>query len=194
VENGGISVSVQLDYTLEGAGFYTVFLKIHKTIPKIEAIIRLHKQSVWEPENLYIALPFTAGEDEVKYVDKTGCIIRPGIDQLPGTNKEFYLIQNGMVIEGKEKDLILSIKDTPLVTFGPLAAKPVTLCDGNDTALNRSEAFAWVMNNFWETNFKVDLGGFFEFAFTLLSTEKTAIGQAMRLCEAHNEGLLAFYI
>ncbi|MNP67003.1 hypothetical protein D3C76_1627820 [compost metagenome] len=50
------------------------------------------------------------------------------------------------------------------------------------------------MNNYWETNFKVDLGGFYEFAFTLSSQEKQTTEAAMRICEAYNEGLLAFYI
>lgn len=194
VESGPVFVSLQLDYTLEGTQFYTVFLKLYRQVNKIEALVRIHKDSVWEPENLYIALPFTAGDQETKYVDKTGCILRPGIDQLPGTNMEFYLIQNGMVVEDGGRQLVLSAKDTPLLTFGPLEAKPIRLCDGNNWELNRSETFAWAMNNYWETNFKVDLGGFYEFAFTLSTGESEPIEQAMARCEAHNQGLLGLYI
>lgn len=194
VESGPLFVSLQLDYSLEGTRFYKVFLKLYREINKIEAMVRIHKDSVWEPENLYVSLPFTAGDDEVKYVDKTGCILRPGIDQLPGSNMEFYLIQNGLVMETGERQVLVAVKDTPLLTFGPLEAKPIQLCDGNNWELNRGETFAWVMNNYWETNFKVDLGGFYEFAFTLSSQEKQTTEAAMRLCEAYNEGLLAFYI
>ena len=155
--------------------------------------MRIHKSSVWEPENLYISLPFTAGEEEVKYIDKTGCIIRPGIDQLPGTNMEFYLLQNGIVMEGKEKTLTLAIKDAPLVTFGELKAHPVRLCDGKNEEKNREQAYSWVMNNFWETNFKVDLGGFYEFSYTLSTHEKCSKERAMEICAADNEGVLGFY-
>ncbi|MNO57979.1 hypothetical protein D3C76_485280 [compost metagenome] len=194
VENGDVYTAVKLDYALEGTKFYSAFIKIYKHLPKIDIMVRIHKESVWEPENLYISLPFTADDDEVKYIDKTGCLIRPGIDQLPGTNKEFYLIQNGIVMEGQQKDVILSIKDTPLVTFGDLRAKPITLCDGKDVDFNRSTAYSWVMNNFWETNFKVDLGGFYEFAYTLTVVDKLPAAQAAAICEANNEGLLSFYI
>jgi hypothetical protein len=194
VESGPLFVSLQLDYSLEGTRFYKVFLKLYRHINKIEAMVRVHKDSVWDPENLYVSLPFTAGDEEVKYVDKTGCILRPGIDQLPGSNMEFYLIQNGLVMEAGERQVLVAVKDTPLLTFGPLEAKPIQLCDGNNWELNRGETFAWVMNNYWETNFKVDLGGFYEFAFTLSSQEKQTTEAAMRLCEAYNEGLLAFYI
>ncbi|MDE7188197.1 MAG: hypothetical protein K2O13_11925 [Lachnospiraceae bacterium] len=193
VENGPVYTAVQLDYRLHGTGFYSVFLKVYKAAARLEAMVRIHKDSVWEPENLYISLPFTAGEEEVKYIDKTGCIIRPGIDQLPGTNMEFYLLQNGIVMEGREKTLTLAIKDAPLVTFGNLEAHPIRLCDGRDEEKNRGEAYSWVMNNFWETNFKVDLGGFYEFAYTLSTHEKCPVEKAMEICAADNEGVLGFY-
>lgn len=192
-ENGDVYTAVQLDYHLEGTGFYSVFLKIFKEIPRIEAMVRIHKTSVWEPENLYISLPFTAGEEEVRYIDKTGCIIRPGIDQLPGTNMEFYLLQNGIVLEGADKVVTLAIKDAPLVTFGSLEAKPVCLCNGENMELNQSEMYSWVMNNFWETNFKVDLGGFYEFSYVISTHEKMEKEEVIKICEADNEGILGFY-
>ncbi len=193
VENGAVYTAIQLDYDLYGTGFYSVFLKVYKEMARLEAMVRIHKNSVWEPENLYISLPFTAGEEEVKYIDKTGCVIRPGIDQLPGTNMEFYLLQNGIVLEGRDKTVTLAIKDAPLVTFGDLEAHPIRLCDANNMEKNQAEAYSWVMNNFWETNFKVDLGGFYEFAYTLATHDKCSAQEAMEICAADNEGVLGFY-
>ena len=193
-ENGNVYTAMRLDYQLEGTKLYQVFLKIYKGFPRIDASVRLHKNSVWEPENLYVALPFTAGENEIKWIDKTGCAMRPGIDQLPGSNSEFYLLQNGIVMEGNSKSLLIAVKDAPLVKFGTLKAGPIRLCDGNDTRLNRSEAYSWVMNNFWETNFKVDLGGFYEFAYSVILTGKLPAGDALTQCEAQNEGLISIYI
>ena len=50
------------------------------------------------------------------------------------------------------------------------------------------------MNNFWETNFKADLGGFYEFAYTVRTMENVSAPEALESCETDNEGLLAFYI
>ena len=192
-EKGDVYTGVQLEYNLEGTGFYSVFLKIYKDLPKMQATVRIHKTSVWDPENLYVSLPFTAGRNEVRYLDKTGCVIRPGIDQLPGTNMDFYLLQNGIVLEGEEKTVTVAVKDTPLVTFGSLEAKPIRLCSQNDWELNGSEMYSWVMNNFWETNFKVDLGGFYEFSYVIATQEKMDKEEAVKVCEAENEGILGFY-
>lgn len=193
VENGDIYAAIELKYELEGTGFYTVFLKVYKHQPKLEAMVRIHKNSVWEPENLYVALPFTAGDQTTAYLDKTGCVFRPGIDQLPGSCQDFYLIQNGIVLQSDSKQVVIAVKDTPLVTLGGLEAAPIVLCDGKDKKRNGSPMYSWVMNNYWETNFKVNLGGFYEFAYTLLVGGGLTAKEGFEVCRAESEGLLAFY-
>ena len=194
VEDGDVFTTAKLDYKLEGTCFYSVFLKVYKTCAMLEAKVCMHKKSVWEPENLYISLPFTAGTGEETYIDKTGCIIRPGIDQLPGSCQSFYLLLNGYVKKGKDFDLILASKDAPLIVFGPREAAPVKLCSCDNIALNNASPYSWVMNNFWETNFKADLGGFYEFTYTLTTRNKEAVSEEMEVCKAINEGVCGFYI
>lgn len=193
-ESGEVFVTARLSYELPGTGYYSVFLKIYKVLPMLEARVCLHKDSVWDPENLYVALPFITDQSAETYVDKTGCILRPGIDQLPGTCQNFYLIQNGLVRTGSNTDIIVSIKDAPLISFGEREAAPVRLCDGKNRELNGSTPYSWIMNNFWETNFKADLGGFYEFTYTVTTGKKESPEQAMEYCKAINEGILGFYI
>lgn len=193
-EQGSVYTALALNYSLEGCHFYQVYLKIYEETDLIEARVRIHKESIWEPENLYIALPFTAGRESVTWVDKTGCVFRPGIDQLPGTNQDFYLIQNGVVWEGEDGAVSVSIKNAPLITLGSLEAKPIKLCDGADTERNQAQVYSWVMNNFWETNFKAETGGFYEFTYRLNSTDTREPKEALLRCEADNEGVCSFYI
>ena len=49
------------------------------------------------------------------------------------------------------------------------------------------------MNNFWETNFKVDLGGFYEFRYILDVEEGEEIHDTFRRCQAENGGILTGY-
>lgn len=194
VENGAIYIAAALDYELAGTKMYTVFVKIYKHQPKLEAMVRIHKESCWAPENLYVAMPFTAGADSVLYTDKTGCIIRPGIDQLPGSCQDFYLIQNGVLWQSGSDGVAVITKDTPLITLGDLQAHPIRLCGSHDENQNGAPIYSWAMNNFWETNFKVDLGGFYEFAYTVLLLKNKTPEESFKLCEAENEGVPAFYI
>ena len=55
---------------------------------------------------------------------------------------------------------------------------PIRLCE-NDPADNRRPVYSWVMNNLWETNFKLDLSGFGEYRYTLWLTPETDPHKAM---------------
>ena len=193
VESGDIYTAIDLAYELEGTGMYNVYLKVYKHLPKIEAMVRVHKESHWEPENLYVALPFTSGKDATTYVDKTGCFIRPGIDQLPGSCQDFYLIQNAVIWNTKNKNVAVITKDAPLVTLGNLEAQSIVLCNGNDKERNQSPVYSWPMNNYWETNFKVNLGGFYEFSYTFMLNEGKTPEEMCEICVEENEGLLSCY-
>ena len=133
---------------------------------RIDATIRVHKTSEWAPENLYVALPFNLSNSEL-FVDKMGCLIRPGIDQLPDTNMDFYLTQNGLLYQSEEERLLINCNDAPLVTFGDLAADEITLANDQSAWKNQEIAYSWIMNNYWETNFKADLSGFYEFNYSI---------------------------
>jgi hypothetical protein len=166
LSDGELFTSVLLNYQLQGTNIYAVYLKVYKVSSRIDATIRVHKTSEWAPENLYVALPFSLSNSEL-FVDKMGCLIRPGIDQIPETNMDFYLTQNGMIYQSKEERLLINCNDAPLVTFGDLSADEITLANDHTAWKNQEIAYSWIMNNYWETNFKADLGGFYEFNYSI---------------------------
>ncbi len=194
VENGSVYTTRQLDYELDGCSFWQVFIRAYRELPLIEVSVRLHKESCWDPENVYLALPFTAGENAELWMDKTAAVLRPGIDQLPGSNEEFWLGQYGLAWQTPERSLLLALKDAPLVTLGRLEAHAIKLHDKANTELNRAPLWNWLMNNFWETNFKAEVGGFYQFDYVLKLGDskdpKTALAEVADL----SQGLVAFPI
>ncbi|WP_234456257.1 glycoside hydrolase family 38 C-terminal domain-containing protein [Listeria ivanovii] len=193
-ESGEVSATVVFTYDLEGTQMYEIHMKVYRDTPKIDITLRLHKDSIWDPENLYISFPFTTGETEELYFDKMGCLVRPGIDQLPGTNQEFYLVQEGAVYVGAEKSVILALKDTPLLVLGELEHHLIELSGQRGAEKNKEPLYVWAMNNFWETNFKVDLAGFYEFRYTLATLQTTRADVAIDACKSYNQGFLSMYV
>lgn len=193
-EKGPLSITLAIRYRLTGTRIYNVYYKIYRHIPKISVTVRIHKISEWDPENLYVSIPFTAGPESTLYINKTGCLLRPGIDQLPGTCENFYLIQDALVWVGKEKNVSVTVKDAPLIALGSLEAKEVVLCDGRDTERNHAMVWSWPMNNFWETNFKADLGGFYEFRYTVdVDDTRMDLQPLVERLKASDEGILTEY-
>ena len=192
LENGPVYAKLLLSYTLVGTKMYDVELTVYKEIPRIDSKIRLQKEIEWAPENLYVALPLTLGTpiETTCYLEKSGGIMRPGIDQLPGTNTSFYLVDSGVYYTNQDQQLFVAVKDTPLVTFGPMTSQLVALCTPESHLLNRNVMYSWVMNNFWETNFNVDLAGFYEFEYVLyLPDVQSEVAPATAIAKAQVEGV-----
>ncbi|MDF2542522.1 MAG: hypothetical protein K0S47_2240 [Herbinix sp.] len=189
MENGALYSRVKLSYQLDGLQECSIILTAYKRMPKLDVDVRMHKDSVWEPENVYLSLPFTGKET---YIDKSGAILRPRMDQLPGTCTDFYAIQNGVVFADGEHQTIVTCPDAPLITMGSLEAHPIRLM-GEDV-INNDEVYSWMMNNFWETNFKASLGGFYQFHYELALEQHNKINDAFATAEAMNEGVLQFYL
>jgi hypothetical protein len=79
-----------------------------------------------------------------------------------------------------------------MIWMGSLEAHPIRLM-GEETR-NNDETYAWVMNNFWETNFNASLGGFYQFHYSLSIANEPDITKAFAMAESQNEGVLQFYL
>ena len=76
---------------------------------------------------------------------------------------------NGIfLVTGPTGSVVIATPDVPLITMGDIRAHEIILC-GEDGADNIDDVYSWVMNNFWETNFKVSLGGFHQFRYSLIN-------------------------
>ena len=62
--------------------------------------------------------------------------------------------------------------------MGEMESHPILLCD-NKEENNKRPVYSWIMNNTWETNFKMDLSGFCQYDYSLWLTDISDPEQAM---------------
>ncbi len=190
VDKGILFATVELEYMVAGTSYYAVRLTAYANTSRVDVSVRLHKDSVWEPENLYISLPF-GGED--LWIEKTGIVMKPHEQQLPGTGTDFYCIQEGFCFTRKDEWVAVAMPDTPLLQTAPLEHHRILLQGHPDLAQMPHLAYAWTMTNYWETNFKASLGGFYEFKYSILwGNELQSAEEIIRYCHAVNSGLVCF--
>ncbi|MDG0795085.1 glycoside hydrolase [Cohnella ginsengisoli] len=191
IADGPLYAVVELRYEVEGMSHYSLFLKVYKDQARADVSVRMHKTSVWEPENVYVSLPFLRKDGGELWFDKAGAAVRPGIDQIPGTLTDFYCIQDGLALVSPSGGLAIATPDTPLMQTGPLA-----FGERKVQGQARDEAptlYAWVLTNYWETNFKATLGGFYEFRYTLQwGGALNSAERALRVSRSVNAGTVAF--
>lgn len=196
VSNGPLYGEVELQFEAPGMSYYSLFLKLYATCSRVDIAVRLHKNSVWEPENVYISLPFTSGahNNETLWLDKAGAIIRPWVDQLPGTLLDYYCIQEGLAYVGENSSLMIAAPDTPLVQLGSLEHGK-RLIHTQQSERTERQLYVWAMSNYWETNFKATLGGFYEFHYFIeWSKDILSAEQAVGQCRAMSSGLTVWRI
>jgi hypothetical protein len=66
----------------------------------------------------------------------------------------------------------------------------VNLCSADTAWKNKEVIYSWPMNNFWETNFKVDLSGFYEFDYQLFLMSNQSSEDLLEKAAELNEGIL----
>lgn len=195
IDQGPVFATVELRYDLPGASMFAVQIRAFATSPRVEVDARIHKHSVWDPENLYVALPFRAPtrSEEILWVEKAGAQIRPRIDQLPDTTTDFLCLQEGLALVAADGWLAVGMPDSPLLQLGPLEHGK-RLLQGNTGARNDNAClYAWVMNNYWETNFDAVVGGFHEFRFHVAwGTDFLSAEEVLRRCGSMNIGVKTF--
>lgn len=170
-EHGEVFTLLEFVYTLPGTLHCSVYVKFYEAAPKIDFKLRIAKTLSEDIESIYMPMSLELPNREL-YLKKGSEAFRPGVDQLPGTCMEYYMTDTGILMTSDQGSAALELLDTPLVTMGPLKHHPIRLCDGN-TKNNQREIYSWVMNNLWETNFKMDLSGFSEFRYSLHLFEET---------------------
>lgn len=191
---GTLYTVAELKFELEGMSHYSLYLKAYRDLPRVDVAVRLNKDSVWDPENVYISLPFRPlSEDGQLWLDKAGAPVRPGIDQLLGTCIDYYCVQEGVALLSDAGGLVLSTPDTPLLQTGPLEYGIRQLNGQQSQDAKPNPLYAWVQTNYWETNFKATLGGFYEFRYRLQWGEEwNSPEKALRHCLMLNTELPAF--
>lgn len=164
LSNGPLFGRVELKYEMPGSIYTTVMLTAYADEPRVDVSFILGKETVWEPESVYLALPISAGsEKDVLWLDKMGQSIRPRVDQLPGTLIKFYTAHKGLMLVNEERGLVVTTQDSPIVYMGSLHPGEIEFKDENSE--NNDILYSWNMNNYWETNFATSLGGFYEYKY-----------------------------
>ena len=141
---------------------------------------------------MYLPLALNLPESK-KYIKNGGVAMRPGVDQLPGSNMEYYIADEGILYQGEKESVLINTLDTPLIYMGEMEHHPIVLCDQKEEN-NHRPAYSWIMNNTWETNFKMDLSGFGEFVYSLELREGASLEENLQRLTENDLGAVAFII
>lgn len=178
VEHGEVFTELRLCYNLPGTVKADVLVKFYEALPRVDFRLQLGKTLSSEIESVFLPMSLSLDGGQSLYLKKGGEAFRPGVDQLPGTCMEYSMSDDGLAYVCPQGSALIASYDVPLFYFGEMAHHPIRLCDNREEN-NRRPVYSWVMNNTWETNFKMDLSGFGEYRYTLWLSGETDPQRAM---------------
>lgn len=161
IENGSVFARVKLEYEVEGTKDYFVYATFYQQLSIIDICIQVTKTIEKDPEGLYVQFPFTLKEGKWQ-VEKLGVFMNPGLDQLPGTCCDYYNVTHGVRMLSDDYGIVMSILDAPMVMFNDL-----NLWNFSTEVNPRGMLYSWLTNNKWETNFKIQCGGMYDFKYRI---------------------------
>lgn len=189
LDHGPVFDRVELVFDLEGTLHSSVILKLYRHLPRLEFNCRIAKTLSEDIESVYLPLCLDLPGSSI-HIHNGRAAMRPGVDQLPGTNMEYYIADEGLLYQGADGGILINTYDTPLLYMGEMKHHPILLCD-NKEENNRRPVYSWIMNNTWETNFKMDLSGFGEFRYSVELQEGSLEENLQRLRE-NDMGVVSF--
>jgi alpha-mannosidase len=135
---------------------------------KIELVENLDKKEVYTKEGVYFAFPFDLPQPQFQYEVQNG-VVDPSKDMYPGAGHEWFSAQHWVSAQQNGLSATVMPLDASLVTLGDIDRGhwPETFGQRKGTI------FSYVMNNYWDTNYRAGQGGHFSFHYVITSAPAT---------------------
>jgi alpha-mannosidase len=158
---------------------YMDWIEIFNTVNKKRAPLNLHPggdeaavdfAQHESKESVQFAFPFAIESGQI-HIDIPLAVMRPEIDQLQGSCKNWLPVGRWIDVANAEYGVTCATLDAPLVEIGSLSA--IMLGSQTHPEIWRKHIeptqkfYSWVMNNHWGTNYRAYQDGLIEFRYAL---------------------------
>jgi hypothetical protein len=143
-------------------------VRLFDNAKKIEIVEELEKTEVLTKEAAYFAFPFDIPQPQFQYEIQNG-VVDPARDMIPGAGHEWFTTQHWVSVQQGGVSAAVLPLDAPLLTLGDINRGAWPEQFGN----RPGNIFSYVMNNYWDTNYRAGQGGHFTFRYVVTSAAST---------------------
>jgi hypothetical protein len=147
---------------------------------KIEFIEHVEKEATRNKEGVYFAFPAAVESPQYSYAMQTGWVNAPQ-DLLKGASLEWFNIQSWMSVRDTTTTVTVVPVDAALASFGDINRGLWP----SEFQPKSSTLFSYVMNNYWDTNYRAAQGGDFTFRYVVTSSASFDPSALTRLSLEH---------
>lgn len=156
-ENGPVLKTLAVESGAPGCESLSREITSYKALQRIDIRNTLDKKDILEPEGVHFVFPFHVPGGVVQVSNAWGHY-EVEKDQLPGSNRNFMTPNRWADVSNDVYGVTFVPVDAPLIEVGGITCDPIEF--GWIDTLNPSQTIvSYVMNNYWETNYKASQPG-----------------------------------
>ena len=144
-------------------------------------------------ESVQFAFPFAIERGQLT-VDVPFASVRPELDQLPGSCKNWMPVGRWVDVSNEERGITWVTLDAPLIEVGGITATKLNSQTDPDVWMRHLDPtqtfFSWVMNNHWGTNYRAWQEGPVTFRYALRPHRGANLAEASRFAIGLSQPLL----
>ncbi len=188
-DNGPLVATVAISSTAPGCNALQRRVRVIAGLNRVDLTNTVDKKNVYEPEAVHFAFPFNVPDGTIR-IDIPWAVARVESDQLPGACKNYFTAQRWADVANEKRGITLATIDAPLLEVGQITCDPTAV--GWIKQLEPSQTlYSYVMNNYWETNYKAGQEGPTTFRYSLQPHGKYDQERVQRFGIERSQPLLA---
>jgi alpha-mannosidase len=168
VDRGPLVATIEIASTAPGASRLVRRVSLTARADAVDLETVLDKTLVREKESAHLAFPLNVPDGVIR-ADEGEALVAIDADQLPGSCKDFIGVTSTIDVSNRQAGVSIASFDAPLFELGGLTDERSV--NGGPrawrTRLAGTDLYAYLLNNYWHTNYKADQAGAITFRFQL---------------------------
>jgi len=165
-EQGPLVASLLIESDAPGCNKLTREVRVIAGLDRVDIINVIDKQKIYKQEAVHLAFPFNV-PNGIMRMDIPWAVVRPEADQLPGACKNYFTVQRWVDVSNKDYGVTWATVDAPLIEVGAITNDPRGGVGWIKKLEPSTTLYSYVMNNYWETNYKAGQEGPTTFRYSI---------------------------
>jgi alpha-mannosidase len=187
-EAGPVTSIIKTSSSPKGTRSVTNYYQLINGVNKINLISIIDKEKIYTPEGIHLGFPFNVPSG-VMHLDLAYGIYRPEADQVKAACKNYFTPEKWVDISNQNYGVTWVTNDAPLIEIGDITVD-ATAYGWIGTLKSSQTLYSYVMNNYWETNYKAEQNGVTSFRYTIQPHGMFIAGNAEKIAGQESEPLI----
>jgi len=168
-DDGAVLASLKVESAAPGCRKVTRHVRLVHGLDQVHIVDVIDKDRIRTQEGVHLRFAPNVPNGVIR-MDVPWGVIRPEVDQLPGACKNYFSVGRWIDVSNEQFGLTCATIDAPLAEVGAIRTDVANPFDPKVWVkkLDPTQTFySYVMNNYWETNYKADNEGQTTFRYVL---------------------------